>query len=108
MKPTVMALVVLVPGLSSCGTGIYVPDADAYVTNPFKYTTARSLITVQTTWDRALAPVPCSSLRYIGKTWFITGKIEANGLVFKDQPLTDPAVAPAIRYKRANHIGPGC
>lgn len=108
MKRWAIVSLVLLPGLSSCGTGIYVPDADAYVTNPFKYTSLKGLVTVHQTWDTALAPIPCKSLKFIGKTWFIEGRVEANGLLFKDQPLTDPTAVAAIGQKFARHIGPGC
>lgn len=108
MKRGIMVLLLTTPALGACGTGVYVPDADAYATNPFKYTTLKGVITVQKTWDEALAPLPCKSLRLNGKIWFIDGRVEANGLLFKDQPLTDPTAVAAIGQKFAKHIGPGC
>lgn len=108
MKHWPIVALALVPALSSCGTGIYVPDADAYITNPLKYQTLRGVVTVRQTWDEALAPVPCSSLKVIGKTWFLNGRIEANGVLYKDAPLKDPAAVGAIGQKYARHIGPGC
>lgn len=108
MARRIIVLLALLCGLSSCGTGIYVPDADAYTTNPFKYTTLKSTFTVQKTWDEALAPLPCTALKNIGKTWFIEGRVVANGLVYKDQPLKDPTAVAAIGQKFARHIGPGC
>ena len=103
-----VALVPVVLSLASCGSGIYVPDADAYVTNPFRDFSVRRTFSINQDWDTALAPISCKQITNKNKVWFISGSVVANGILFRDGPILDPAFVPAYVRKSSKHIGPDC
>jgi hypothetical protein len=59
-------------------------------------------------WDEALAPISCKDLHPGTLYWSITGSVIAEGVLYSDGPITDPAAIGAIGRKFAGHIGPGC
>jgi hypothetical protein len=63
---------------------------------------------VSPNWDEALAPVSCKDLKSTPPYYSIIVNISANGHVYTDEAISDPAAAGPIGQKFANHIGPGC
>ena len=98
----------LLSTLASCGSGIYVPDANAYVTNPFRDFSVRRAVSINQDWDTAIAPLSCTQFVAKGNVIFINGSVVANGTLFKDGPILDPSFRPALGRKQQKHIGPNC